>query len=120
MCPSSTALFRRQGDPERRSTVGTGFHRHGTAVQNGDFAHERKPQPHAAHFAASGFINSEKRLEDAVPVFRRDACSRIGDVQNRHGRLLMDGDGDGAAGAVVLDGVFNQIEQEAVAYAGNC
>ena len=83
-------------------------------MQNGNFTHERKPQPHAAHLAASGFINPEKRLEDAVPVFRRYAHPRIGDVQNRHGLLLVDGDGDGAAGAVVLDAVFNQIEQEAV------
>ena len=45
MCPSSTALLRRQGDSERRSAVGAGFHRHGAAMQNGDFAHERKPQP---------------------------------------------------------------------------
>ena len=76
MRPSSTALFRRQGDPERRSAVGAGFHRHGTAVQNGNFADERKPQPHAAHLAAirkNGW-KTLSRYSGGMPIPVSETC----------------------------------------------
>ena len=83
-------------------------------MQHGDLPHKGKAKPHAAHLPAAGLIHPEKGLEDTLPAVRRDARAGIRNAQ--HGGLLFlpQGNVHRAAGAVILDTVFHQIEHQPV------
>ena len=83
-------------------------------MQTGNFPHQRKPETHAAVFTAAGFVHAEEGLEDAPPEFLRDAAAGIRYADVQHFVLLCHGNAHRPIGAVVLDGVFRQIEKHSV------
>ena len=83
-------------------------------MQHGDLPHKGKPKPHAAHLPAAGLIHPEKGLEDALPAVCGDARAGICNAQHSGLLFLPQGDVHRAAGAVILDAVFHQIEHQPV------
>ena len=83
-------------------------------MQYGDLPHKGKAKPYAAYLPAAGFIHPEKGLEDALPAVCGDAGAGICNAQHSSLIFLPQGDTHRAAGAVIFDAIFHQIEHQPV------
>ena len=79
-----------------------------------DFPDQRKSQPDTAVFPAPGLVHAEERLENALPVLLRNSEARICHAELNKPFIPSDGNGNGAIGTIVPDGVFREIEKHPV------
>lgn len=81
---------------------------------SGNLGYQGKAKTGPTHGAAAGFVYAEKRVEDFLLVFRRDADSGV--LYQNEGTVVFraDGDSDGSVGAVVFDGILHKVVDSAV------
>ena len=79
-----------------------------------DLPYQGKSQPCSAILPAAGLVYPEKGLEDAALKFLRDAPPGVGNAKKKLLVSLRYQNPHQAAGAVVLDGVFRQIKEQAI------
>ena len=83
-------------------------------MQQRDFAHKCKPQTHAAHLPASGFVHTKERFKDVLHAILRNPASSVGNLQNHIFVCLLHRNEDRSARLVVFDGIFDQIKQQTI------
>ena len=89
-----------------------------SAVEGHNVLYNGQTQAGAPRLAGTAPVHPVKALKNPVQRFRRDANSGIGDGKHRLTVFTSGGDGDLSAGAVVLDAVFHQVEDDLLEPAG--